>query len=151
MDDVRRRTTDFKILLVIIAVTLLYGVLALLTLRSPESLGKQCISLMYTFNDLYDLQDKESKWLSLIDKELQDDFRLDNDSRMISTYFKFKNKPTKVEFVYSSNSVIVYKVKNENIAEDRLFMFTFRISKGRLTSIREYELKGVSKGGTDII
>ena len=117
---------------------------------TSDNLGVRIVRAMYQFNTLYDLSESYKGLKAVCEDDVWEQITPDNDSRVISAYYKFQSSSSKVNFVYVSDGVVVYTLLNEYIDPNRLFILYYEYSGDKITSIREYELKGVSYGDSGV-
>lgn len=136
----------FWLLLFTIVFSATVGFLMTIFSHRENDLGVRVVETMYSFEDLEGLEKQYNNLSFLLDEGLWEDFTLNNDSRIISVYYKFQGSKSEVEFIYVSDSVIMYHLKNDYINPDRVFVFEYETNGKVVTAIREYELLGICDG-----
>lgn len=108
--------------------------------KEDNSLAINAVNYLYNFETIEELDSNMSKLEEITSNSVYIQLTIDNEDRLLSTYLKFKNEPTKVVIKDSNENYIKYSLINSSIAEDRIFMFTYTESEGKLMIVNEYEL-----------
>ena len=116
------------------------GYLGLSLDRGELSIGRQVLQLMYTFEEPSDLAEQYAKLKGLLTEEAWDTLNIDNELRVVNTYYKFGAKSSKVKIVYETSGLILYTLENENIDPNRLWAFYYDTLGKKVGNIREYKL-----------
>lgn len=104
------------------------------------SIGRQVLELMYNFEEPSDLSEQYSKLKLLLAEEDWETLNIDNELRVVNTYYKFGAKPSKVKVFYENSNLILYTLENENIDPDQIWAFYYEKLGKRIGNIREYRL-----------
>lgn len=111
-----------------------------------QSLGSHVVTVMYTFDDLEDLNRKYGRLETILDESLWNEFSLASDSRIISAYYRFQNSPTSVDIISDDGKVVVYRLINDYVDPSRVFICDYEVFDNKVVSLREYEVKGLCWG-----
>lgn len=133
----------------LIALILFLAVSGFLLIRfksSDVSVGAQMVRAMYEFSEFEDVEGQIKKLRPIVSDEVWKAITLNNDSRVISAYYKFQTKPSKVIIRRDEPGLMVFSLDTEYVLSDRLFVFEYHQEGHLVTEIREYELVGHSWG-----
>ena len=119
--------------------------------KDLQNLGVRIVKAMYEFDDLHELSNNYTGLAVICSDDVWKQITLDNDSRVISTYYKFQASKSEVEVIKAEDNFVIYRLHNEYISPSRLFILYYEYSGNTVTSIREYELEGLSYGDTGAI
>lgn len=104
------------------------------------STAVKAVECLYQFNKVEDLNNKMKELEKITTSSVYNQLTVDNEERTLNTYLKFKGNPTSVKIQNVTDSYILYKLDNENIDKDRVFVFMYRInSHGKISYVRECE------------
>lgn len=109
-----------------------------------NSLGQQAVHILYDFDDLDELNENIVVLEYILDESMWDSFTLNSESRVISAYNKFQKQPVRADILSDNGETIIYKVRNDYIADDRRFVFNYEVKNNKLVDIEEYELRGIT-------
>ena len=110
--------------------------------ESNERLGLVAVNSLYSFEDLAQLDRQMVTLKEVTSEEVFNQLTLDYEERSLGTYLKFKGKPTHVKIIRSTEKYVLYSLDNENIAGNRVFLFTFEVENGKITEVWEAECYG---------
>lgn len=142
----RVRVILFWVLLFIIIFSGLSGFLITCSQITYGDLGERTIRVMYEFEDLNDLNEQYPQLESWVDESLWEKFSLNNDSRVISTYYKFQNLKSEVTIKNSTHRNVIYTLSNDYIKKDTRWVFDYVVKNGKIIDIREYEVRAYCYG-----
>ena len=105
-----------------------------------ESIGIELVKALYDFKDVYQLDSNMVIVKELTTEPVFNDLTIDNEQRTLTTYLKFNNKPCTVHIIDNTDSYVMYRLENENISSDRIFVFFFKVDKdGKVNWYKEVE------------
>lgn len=132
-------------------VAVLAAVLALSVYSWRETGAVQAVRLMYEFGSVEELPGNYEKLRSLVAEEDFEKLSLDNELRVVNTYFKFQTLPATVEVLRSNRNFVAYTLKSESdgIAPSTVWVFECEIKAGKLCNIREYRCSNQTELGSD--
>lgn len=120
---------------------LLYSVRNLTLEKQHQKLGEQAVKLMYQFTETQQLALNMVDLKAITTEPVFNQLTIDNENRSLLTYVKFKGETTSVNIIKSGPDYVLYSLKNDNIAEDRRFIFMFDCNKsGKISYVREAEI-----------
>lgn len=120
---------------------LLYSVRNLTLEKQHQKLGEQAVKLMYQFTETQQLALNMVDLKAITTEPVFNQLTIDNENRSLLTYVKFNGETTSVNIIKSGPDYVLYSLKNDNIAEDRRFIFMFDCNKsGKISYVREAEV-----------
>lgn len=134
------------VLVFIIVFNVVFGFFATRNLGVSRNVGCQVVKLMYEFDDPLYLGPNYARLKEILSDSMWDKLNIDNDQRVVNSYYKFLNESSSVDFVFVRDGFIVYRLHNDNIAEGTLWVFCYDIVDGKVDNIREYKLVSVYRG-----
>jgi len=127
------------VLLVMIA-TLVYLLMSNKQKIQSYQIGLDAVNYLYNFSSLEELDRNMDKLKQITTPEVYSQLTVDNTSRALSVYLKFKGKPSLVEVDDFTTDQVSYHLKTETIASSRKFIFLYRTnSDGLIDKVREVE------------
>lgn len=104
------------------------------------SKGKKAVMSLYNFKTVNELADNLENLKSIMTDECYYDTTVLNASKSLNTYLKLKQKRTEVTILDVKPGYVLYKLTNENISPNRLFIFTYELNLfGKIDYVREFE------------
>lgn len=95
---------------------------------------------LYEFETLTQFGENIEVFESYVTPEVFDVMTADNSDRILRVYLKFNGKPSYVNVLEATQDYIIYSLVCESIERDRIFLFAYDSSGGKITGIREAEL-----------
>ena len=133
--------------LVILLVILGFQVKTLKQYRDP---GVRCVKLMYEFKTPYELQQNQVELSRYLTNAEYKRLNIDNELRVVNTYYKFQYSASKVQIVESGDGYVLYHIINDNVDPNDFWVFLYEQNEnGKLTNIREYRL--LATGATEVM
>lgn len=111
--------------------------------------GVQLVRVMYDFSTPVKLAEQQLVVKDLLVEEEWERLQLDNEARVVNTYWKFQYSSSKVHIVDYSNGYVLYTLENDYIQPEQLWMLRYEKDEatGKLCNVREYKLTETMKGG----
>lgn len=107
---------------------------------SAHVVGVQAVGYLYNFSNLEELDRNMEKLRKITTEEVYEQLTIDNTNRALSTYLKFKGKPSYVTIDDQTNSYVSYHLKTAEVASSRKFIFMYNVnSSGLIDKVREVE------------
>lgn len=124
------------------------GFVSIHTQSQSVSLGRRVLYLMYSYDDLEeDIPRRYDILRTLVSEDDWKFINIDTTFRPINAYYKLKGDPTKVNIVYEEDGLLVYRLINEHVSKNSLWVMEYDIDHGRLCNIREYSVPYYQDGG----
>lgn len=102
--------------------------------------GVKAVKLLYDFNNVKQLEDNLEDLEDLMTERCYYKTTVLNSDKSLNTYLKFKQSDTKVNIIDSKPGFVLYSLVNKNIAENRIFIFSYRVNAfGKIYEVREFE------------
>lgn len=128
------------VLIIIIQVVIVSYLFNKISDSNNESKGKKAVMSLYNFNTVSELADNLDNLKSIMTEECYYNTTVLNASKSLNTYLKLKQKRTEVTILDSKPGYVLYKLTNENISPNRLFIFTYELNLfGKIDYVREFE------------
>lgn len=103
--------------------------------------GKQLVEAMYQFNDLLELDDKQSLVEEMVTEEVFRQIGLDYNDNGLNKYLKLHGGPSFVIFEEVGTGYVIYSLENSNVTESRKFVLFYSLDDaGKIDWVREGEL-----------
>lgn len=137
----RKCSSAFVTILVAMATTLL-GLTALgLFQPGTTNPGIIAVKLMYEFDSVEQLPQQYTLLKKLVSEEDFDKLSIDDELRVVNTYFKFQAMPSKVNILRASDGFVAYTITSESdsITANTVWVFEYEKQHGKLCNIREYK------------
>lgn len=139
-----RKNGKLSILITCIATCILLSSFILLGITQIQSkrteTAVEAVKDLYQFNQVNELNNNMKNLKKITTSSVYNQLTVDNEERTLNTYLKFKGNPTTVNVIDVTNSYVLYSLTNENIDEDRVFIFMYSFdSKGKICKVRESE------------
>lgn len=141
LDD---KNVQFIVFILLLIINLILFV-EVITPRINNGIGSNIVKYFYEFEDIKDLQVRFDSLDKLVSDDLYKEYSLENDSRVISAYFKFQASPSKVKIIKDDN-IVVYRLVNDFISSNDTFVLYYGLSGGVLGYLREYKLTHIVYG-----
>lgn len=103
-----------------------------------DGFGSNIVRLMYDFDDMTELSENYAILHNLVSEEVWDKISIDNELRVINSYYKFKAEKSSVVVVYEEPGLVMYKIKNSYIQPNMIWVLEYQKSGHKVTDIREY-------------
>lgn len=147
--------SEYKLILMVSFFILVLLSLAVCTkthLRAIDP-AERVVHLLYEFDDPQDIPQRVLKAREFVDKDSWGAIDFDDPLRVVNAYYKFKAQRTRVQIVYSANDVVCYRLINQSINPDIIWVFRYELTKeGKLKNIREYRLiRGFEEGADNFV
>lgn len=107
--------------------------------ETKRQLGENAVLAMYDYRNVEQLDAQMTLLREMTTEEVFSQLTIDNKVRTLRVYYKFKQSSVHVNIIKSTDSYVLYSLDNENIDEDRIFMFIFDIDGGKISYVREEE------------
>ena len=107
--------------------------------ETKRQLGENAILAMYDYNNVEQLDAQMTVLRAMTTEEVFNQLSIDNKVRTLRVYYKFKQDSVHVNIIKSTDSYVLYSLINENIDEDRIFIFMFDTCNGKISYAREEE------------
>lgn len=143
MEQKKNQITRLGFLLAVLFLMayVIYGVISNYSADDKnEKLGILAVQTLYQFQNLNELDAKMDVLKSISTEEVYNQLTIDTTERSLRVYLKFKNKPSIVEIVKSSPGLVIYHLNSEAIKKERIFMFSYTVKKGKLSTAYEGEV-----------
>ena len=104
-------------------------------------IGVETVKTMYQFDTPTELLEKQAYLRSLLVPDEFDRLCIDNDSRAISAYYKFKYRPSKVNVIEHEDGYVLYTLLNDNISKEHLWVFEYCLTDEYfIDDVKEYRV-----------
>ena len=104
------------------------------------AIGETAVKYLYNFNSVEQLAANMPNLQDITTEEVYNQLTIDNEGRTLNTYLKFKNDACTVDVIKSTSSYVLYNILNDNIDQDRIFIFTYHVNdSGKIDYAREEE------------
>lgn len=118
---------------------------------NDQQVGERVLHALYDYEDLVAFSDNIEVLESLTTSEVFHRMTMDNADRILSVYLKFRGNTSKVNIVESGDGFIIYSLVSESIEPERLFLYTYEVEGGLVSSINEGEITPfVTNAGWDV-
>lgn len=143
---IKSRETLICINLCIIVFCAVFGFIAVQSRSAKENLGVLAVKLMYEFDTIEDLNPQYERLHQVVSESAWEHLNINNDLRTINTYFKFRNRPSKVQIVYYRDGLLLYNLITDAVPHQTLWAFQYDIVDGKIDNVREYRLVSLYNG-----
>jgi len=120
-----------------------------LLVKMPDfDVGVRVVKLMYDFSSPRELAENQYEVEALLAPGEWERLKLDNTIRVTNTYQKFGYSTSHVRIVDYSEGCVIYRLVNDNIDPDTLWLFAYKVDESthRLYDVYEYRLRDVVDG-----
>lgn len=107
--------------------------------ETKRQLGENAVLAMYDYNNAEQLDAQMTLLRAMTTEDVFKQLTIDNKVRTLRVYYKFKQDSVHVNVIKSTDKYVLYSLDNENIDEDRIFIFIFDIDGGKISYVREEE------------
>lgn len=107
--------------------------------ETKRQLGENAVLTMYDYNNAEQLDAQMTLLRAMTTEDVFKQLTIDNKVRTLRVYYKFKQDSVHVNVIKSTDKYVLYSLDNENIDEDRIFIFIFDIDGGKISYVREEE------------
>lgn len=111
--------------------------------NNNESIGVQAVKDLYEFEKIEDLNDGDKKLKELVSDDVYKQLTVTDAYRALNTYLKIKDSPCKVvvldKLETKEGGYVKYSLDTISISSTRIFMFTYKTEKGKITEVKEME------------
>ncbi len=113
-------------------------------------IGRATVKLMYEFETIDDLPSNYATLYQFVEEEDWIRLNIDNDLRVVNTYYKFNTLRSDVSVLGSDRGCVAYRLINGNIPAQTIWLFNYETAQGKIRNIREYSLTNVKYGGEGV-
>lgn len=107
---------------------------------NETELGEKALLSLYDYSTLEEFDINIEEFRSYVTEDVFARMTANNSDRVLFVYLKFRAEPVKVNIVESKPGFIVYSLITSHIDRERLFMFSYTVENGKITSINEGEV-----------
>ena len=108
-----------------------------------ESIGVAMLRLMYEYDSIEDVYDREDEIRSRCTDEVWKQINFDNQGHWDGAWERTKNAPTRIRVLRTYPGLIVYAIESEFVHPAYLWCFEYTLDHGKFSSIREYQIVGL--------
>lgn len=115
--------------------------------------AERVVRLLYEFDEPQDIPGRVLKAREFVDEDSWGAIDFDDPLRVVNAYYKFQSHKTRVQVVYATEGVVCYRLINQSISPDIIWVFRYELTKeGKLRNIREYRLiRGFEEGADNFV
>lgn len=111
--------------------------------NNDESIGIQVVKNLYEFEEISDLNEGDKKLKELVNDNVYKQLTVTDAYRALNTYLKIKDNPCKVvvldKLETKEGGYVKYSLDTISISSTRIFMFTYKLEKGKIVEVKEME------------
>lgn len=112
-----------------------------------EDIGVTVVKLMYQFETPQELMDNQSKLREYLVPDEFERLFVDNDLRVVNTYYKFRYSASSVAIVEHCEGYVLYRLRNDNISPSQYWVFQYSTAPdGRIENVKEYAVIASKEG-----
>lgn len=111
--------------------------------NNSESIGIQAVKDLYEFEEISDLNEGDKNLKELVNDDVYKQLTVTDAYRALNTYLKIKDNPCKVvvldKLETKEGGYVKYSLDTISISSTRIFMFTYKLEKGKIIEVKEME------------
>lgn len=111
--------------------------------NNSESIGIQVVKNLYEFEEISDLNEGDKKLKELVSDNVYKQLTVTDAYRALNTYLKIKDNPCNVvvldKLETKEGGYVKYSLDTISISSTRIFMFTYKLEKGKIVEVKEME------------
>lgn len=105
--------------------------------------AEEAVMLMYNFESFTTLyQEQMDKLEDIVTPEIYEEITVKNIDRALTTYLKFKQNPSTVRILETTDRYVIYTISSDSLTSGRKFVMYYSTNLfGRIDEMKEAELR----------